>query len=266
MGGPSQPLGAPRAMISPLLAAMTVFCADPAAATGFLNEAVTVDGTEHRYVLYVPRDYAADRAWPLVVFLHGAGERGADGLKQSDVGIGRAIRLNPERFPCLVLMPQCPEEHFWDSMIPAIEAMMEKAKAAYTVDVKRVTLTGLSMGGYGAWIWGPVKKDVFAAFMPICGGGSFADIRRFCPKAGEDVFPSMEERGKLLADRPVWAFHGKDDDVVPPFRTRQMVRAVEKAGGKPRLTEYPGTGHNSWDQAYGDPEAVAWLLAQKLPD
>jgi predicted peptidase len=147
-----------------------------------------------------------------------------------------------------------------------MEAMMEKARTAYTVDAKRVTLTGLSMGGYATWIWGPVRKDVFAAFMPVCGGGSFADIRRFCPKAGEDVFPSIEERGKLLADRPVWAFHGKDDDVVPPFRTRQMVRAVEKAGGKPRLTEYPDTGHNSWDAAYGDPEAIAWLLAQKLPD
>ncbi len=236
-----------------------------APATGFLNQSVTVDGHEHRYALYVPREYDAAKAWPLVVFLHGAGERGADGLKQTEVGIGRTIRLNPDRFPCLVLMPQCPDNKFWDAMFPAMEAMMAQTKAGYTVDEKRVTLTGLSLGGYGTWLWGSMKTDTFAALMPVCGGGNPMDLKRLSPDMTPDSFGTMEERVARLATRPVWAFHGKADDVVPALRTRQMVRNVEKAGGAVKYTEYPGVGHNSWDNAYGDAEAVAWLLEQRLP-
>jgi len=232
-------------------------------ATGFINKTLAKDGGEVRYVLYVPRGYDAAQEWPLVVFLHGAGERGADGLIQSDVGIGHAIRNNPERFPCLVLMPQCPLEKFWDVMFADIEKMMEVTRKDYRIDPARITLTGLSMGGYGTWIWGPNKLDVFAALMPICGGGDPRDMKHLAPDSSVNRFGTVEDRVPKLATVPIWAFHGKKDDVVPPFRTQQMVKKVKEAGGDVKYTEFPEDGHNSWDSAYGDPETIAWLLSRR---
>ena len=230
---------------------------------GFIDKTLTKDGGDVRYVLYVPRGYDAAQEWPLVVFLHGAGERGADGLLQSDVGIGRAIRRNPERFPCLVLMPQCPLEKFWDVMFDDIEKMMEVTRKDYRIDPARITLTGLSMGGYGTWIWGPNKLDVFAALMPICGGGDARDMKHLAPDSSVDQFGTVEDRVPKLATVPIWAFHGKKDDVVPPFRTQQMVKKVREAGGDVKYTEFPEDGHNSWDSAYGDPDTISWLLSQR---
>jgi predicted peptidase len=117
-------------------------------------------------------------------------------------------------------------------------------RAAYTIDPKRIYLTGLSMGGFGTWGFAPSHIDTFAALMPICGGGSKKDA-------------------PALAKLPIWAFHGGDDETVPAEKSREMVEAVKAAGGKVKYTEYPGVGHNSWDAAYGDPEAIEWLLKQR---
>ncbi len=232
-------------------------------ATGFIDKTLTKDGATVRYVLYVPRGYDAAKEWPLVLFLHGAGERGSDGLIQSDVGIGHAIRKNPERFPCLVLMPQCPADKFWDVTFDNIEKMMEATRKDYRIDPARITMTGLSMGGYATWMWGPNKLDLFAALMPICGGGDPHDMKHLAPDADVDKFGTVEDRVPKLATVPIWAFHGKKDDVVPPFRTQQMVKLVRKAGGDVKYTEFPEDGHNSWDSAYGDSETIAWLLGQR---
>jgi len=233
-------------------------------ATGFLNKTLAKDGGNVKYVLYVPGEYDAAKEWPLVVFLHGAGERGSDGLIQSDVGIGHAIRNHPDRFPCLVLMPQCPADMFWDSEFDNIEKMMDATRKEYRVDAARISLTGLSMGGYGTWIWGPNRLDLFAALMPICGGGDGRDMKHLAPGGmGVEKFGTVEDRVPKLAAVPIWAFHGKKDNVVPPFRTQQMVKLVKKAGGDVKYTEFPEDGHNSWDSAYGDPEAIAWLLSQR---
>jgi predicted peptidase len=234
-------------------------------ATGFIDKTLAKDGAAAvSYVLYVPRGYDTAQEWPLVVFLHGAGERGADGMIQSDVGIGHAIRKNPERFPCLVLMPQCPLDKFWDVAFDDIEKMMEVTRKDYRVDPARVTLTGLSMGGYATWFWGPNKLDLFAALMPICGGGDPRnDMKHLAGDMSLERFGTMEERVAKLATVPIWAFHGKKDRTVPAFRSRQMVSKVTKAGGDVKYTEYPEDGHNSWDSAYGDAEAIAWLLAQR---
>lgn len=228
--------------------------AEPAA-TGFINRTMTVDGEQRQYVVFVPRDYDPAKPWPLVVFLHGMGERGADGYLQTEVGIGRAIRRNAERFPCLVAMPQCTADGWWvpdgskwqarfQDCSAHIDRCIEETMDAYTVDEDRVYLTGLSMGGFGTWLYGARNADRFAALMPICGGGRPEDAER-------------------LAQVPIRAFHGADDDTVPPERSREMAEAVKAAGGEAAYTEYPDTGHNSWDQAYGDADNIAWLLAQR---
>ncbi len=212
-------------------------------ATGFLNKSVIVRGKERPYVMYVPRDYRPDRAWPLIVFLHGRGERGDDGLKPSDVGLGRAIRRNPDRFPCLVVMPQCPDDVYWDKALDIVDAAWQAAVAEYSVDPARVYLTGISMGGFGTWIYGAAHVDQFAALVPVCGGGKAEDAAR-------------------LSEVPIWTFHGAKDIVVPPDESRRMVEAVEAAGGKIRYTEYPDLEHNCWDAAYSEPKLAKWLFKQ----
>jgi len=203
-----------------------------------------VGGASRTYVVYVPENYDPARRWPLVVFLHGMGERGDDGLIQSEVGIGTAIRRNEGRFPCIVVMPQCPDDRKWTDAFDHIDRAIAGVSKDYTIDPDRMLLTGLSMGGFGTWSYGAEHADRFAALMPICGGGNVEDA-------------------PALATLPIWAFHGGSDETVPPQRSREMVEAVEAAGGDIRYTEYPEAGHNSWDRAYGDPEAIAWLLAQK---
>lgn len=216
---------------------------DRGVATGFVNKTVTVGGATRRYVVYVPHDYSADKAWPLVLFLHGAGERGDDGLLQTEVGLGRAIRMNPDRFPCLVVMPQCPKDVWWHEVPEHMDAVLADALKDYHVDRARVYLTGLSMGGFGTWIYGAAHTDVFAALVPICGGGHPGDAAK-------------------LATLPIWAFHGAEDDVVPAAKSREMVEAVRQAHGTVQYTELPKISHNAWDSAYGDPRVFAWLLEQ----
>jgi len=233
--------------------------------TGFLDKTVLVDEKPVRYALYVPDQYTPDKSWPLIVFLHGAGERGDDNLLQTEVGIGSAIRRNRDWFPALVLMPQCPEDRFWDAALPAIEAALAQTRAAYHVDDRAITLTGLSLGGYATWIWGALKSDTFAALMPVCGGGDPAHLGKRVLKENRGRLGTMDDRVQKLAEVPIWAFHGADDDVVAPERTREMVERVRAAGGDIRYTEFPETGHNSWDAAYGNKGHIKWLLKQRRP-
>jgi predicted peptidase len=238
-----------------VLAARTATAA-PATETGFIDAIAHAGDMAMPYVVYVPRNYTPDQKWPVILFLHGAGERGDDGLKQTAVGIGGAIRLHPERFPCIVVMPQCPPNRAWgqgnrggnnpaaDTVTLALAAL-DAAVDKYHGDPDRLYLTGLSLGGYGTWEIGTRRPGKFAALMPICGGGRPAEAA-------------------VLKDLPIWAFHGDADMTVPIQRSRDMVEAIKAAGGTHvRLTEYPGVGHNSWDKAYNDPEAIAWLLSQK---
>lgn len=221
-----------------------------------------------KYALYVPPDYNSAESWPLILFLHGAGERGEDGLGQTRVGIGPAIRANPERFPCLVLMPQCPTGRFWpaepseitvkdavsqlprrlDSAASAglIRDALEQVKSQYNVDPDRIALTGLSMGGFGAFKFGADHIDEFSCVLAICGGGS----------------PTL---APALARRPLRVFHGANDPVVSPRRSIQLVEAIEAAGGDVAYTEYEGVFHDAWVRAYANPDNIAWLLNQKRP-
>ena len=232
-------------------------------ATGFLDKSVAVDGQTRHYALYVPENYSPEKAWPLVVFLHGSGERGNDNLKQTDEGIGHAIRLHRDRFPALVLMPQCPDGKFWDAAVPVIDAAMAQVQEEYKIDPKAITLTGLSLGGFATWIWGATRTDTFAALMPICGGGEPADVLGRLDEKQSATFGTMEERVKSLSTVPIWAFHGADDDVVPPARSREMVKRVKDAGGDVKYDELKNTLHNSWDATYDNEKAIEWLLKQR---
>jgi predicted peptidase len=212
--------------------------------TGFIQQTMQVRGQDRAYAVYVPREYDPSRKWPLVVFLHGAGERGDDGLQQTDVGIGRAIRRNADRFPCIVVMPQCPEGVWWDKALEDVGRAMELTLEAYAIDSSRVYLTGISMGGYATWLYGAKHAETFAALLPICGGGKV-------------------EHAPQLAQIPIWAFHGALDDVVLPEESRKMVKAVKEAGGSVQYTEYNDASHNSWDAAYENKKAIRWLLSQR---
>lgn len=215
-------------------------------APGFHDRVLPGDDAGSRWVLYVPPGYHDDRDWPLVVFLHGRGEEGTDGRKQAAVGLGAAIRRDPDRWPAVVAFPQKPaDRHAWVEYEPRILAALGAARSETRVDPDRITLTGVSMGGYGAWMLAPRHRDLFAAIAPICGGGD--------PEDAPD-----------LAGLPIWAFHGTADPVVPVEHTTRMVEAVRAVGGEPKLTLYDGVGHNAWDAAYAEPDLPGWLLAQRL--
>ncbi len=212
--------------------------------TGFLNKTMTVRGETRRYVVYVPHEYTPAKAWPLIVFLHGRGERGDDGLKQTDIGIGRALRRTPELLPAIVVMPQCPKTVYWDEALEDIEVAYQQTVAEYATDPSRHYLTGLSMGGFAAWLVGVEHPDRFAGMLVICGGGE-------------------PETVNVLKNVPTWVFHGDEDTTVPPERSREMVDALKRAKGKVWYTEYKGVGHFSWEPVFDDPKVLKWLLKQR---
>jgi predicted peptidase len=219
-----------------------------------------VDG-DLGYVVYVPRGYTRDRAWPALVFLHGRGECGRDGLKHLTQGIGPAVMGNTEEWPFVILMPQKPDPNRnWEEYDTEVMGMLAATKSEFRIDEDRVSLTGLSQGGHGTWVLGSRHAGTWAALVPICGyGGSRPSVE-----------PSEETARAIAAgigSLPVWAFHGEADEVVRAVETRTIVRALRANGSSVIETYYPGVGHNSWDKAYRDEKAegglAAWLLRQR---
>lgn len=243
-----------------ILSMSTAFAADPKDA----YEAKTftaADGFKLPYRIMAPAKIEPGKKYPLVIFLHGAGERGTDNAVQLVHGMSDfASAENREKYPAFVVAPQCPQELQWVAVPWAADShkMPEKPTAALAatldlvtslekelpVDSHRLYITGLSMGGYGTWDAIQRQPKRFAAAAPICGGGDPA-------------------YSKEIKDIPVWAFHGDKDDVVKAARSTQMIDALKAVGGKPKYTLYPGVGHNSWSATYANPEFYAWLFAQK---
>jgi predicted peptidase len=209
----------------------------------FEDKSIEINGAALKYQVCVPAGYDGSRPMALILFLHGSGEQGDDGAKQSSVGLGPAIKADPAAWaPFITVLPQKPKARDgW----PAHEALMlgvvEKTKKEYKIDEKRLYLTGLSMGGNGSWILAGKHPGMWAAVAPICGWGKPADA----PK---------------LKDLPVWAFHGDKDTAVPLKGSQDMIDAIKAAGGDPKLSVYPGVGHNSWDKAYREEKLGEWFL------
>lgn len=250
------------------IAAFVMLLLTPATVTGqvtesgFLDRTVIVEGTTYEYQVYVPRDYDARRDWPAILFLHGAGERGDDGLKQTDVGLGRAIRLNPNRWPAIAIFPQAPAGQAWrDGPADSAMAALDRTLAEFSIDESRVYLTGLSMGGNGTWNLGYQYPDRFAALVAVCGfvssTGRFGSI---VPESVADPHAAVAER---IAGLPVWIFHGGADTVVPVVESRKMAEALQLAGADVQYTEFEGVNHNSWDRAYALESLPQWLFQQR---
>jgi predicted peptidase len=241
----------------------------PAAAqrveTGFLDRTVAVGGQSYRYQVYVPADYPAKAAWPVILFLHGSGERGDDGLLQTTVGLGPAIRRNAKRFPALVVFPQMPADSQWvgtpaEVALAALNRTLDELHA----DRDRVYLTGLSMGGHGAWYLAYRHPELFAAVAPICGW--ILDNPGFkgsVPVVPADSGDPMQALARRLAHTPIWIFHGEMDHTVPVAASREPAAALKAANPDVRYTEFLGLEHNSWDATYASDEFVHWLFAQR---
>lgn len=218
-------------------------------------------GTKLLYRQLAPKNYDAKQRYPLVIFLHGAGERGDDNRIQLKHGMANYAADDLQaKFPAFVIAPQCPANQKWVDVDWSGEKHNQPAKASpsmhatrelidalqkeISIDPDRIYITGLSMGGYGTWDALQRYPELFAAGAPICGGGD----------------PSLAERIKHM---PIWVFHGEQDTVVKPIRSRSMVAALEAAGAKPKYTEYPQVGHDSWTATYANPEFHTWLFSQK---
>ncbi|MCK9525691.1 MAG: dienelactone hydrolase family protein [Limnochordia bacterium] len=202
------------------------------------------------YLLYLPQGFEEREAtrWPLVVFLHGAGERGEDLLLVPRHGLIRDVQEGRE-FPFIILAPQCPVDWTWDRSLDALDYLLEEIIAAYPIDTERVYLTGLSMGGYGTWHWACHQPQAFAALVPICGGAM--------PLMG---FPARVE---AIRHVPTWVFHGDDDQVVPRQESDKLVAVLQGLQAPIRYTKYAGVGHNAWSRAYAETELFPWLLEQR---
>ncbi len=222
--------------------------AGPVQIKGFLERTYKdADGNEAKYVLFVPYSYSnkAKKPYPLILFLHGSGQTGTDGRKQATGGLGLVVKNSEINFPFFVLFPQSQNRTWQADSEDAKRAMdiLAEVEKEYKIDSKRIYLTGLSMGGFGTWSLAIAHPDKWAAIVPICGRGDTS-------------------KAEVIKNLPCWCFHGSDDHTVPVEGSREMIAAITKAGGKPKYTEYPGVGHNSWDRAYGTPELFRWLLTQ----
>ncbi len=201
------------------------------------------------YLLFLPKGYEAKGAkrWPLMLFLHGAGERGSDLRKVAVHGPPKLVKDRAD-FPFIVVSPQCPTNQVWSD--ETLLALLDQVIAKHKVDVGRVYLTGLSMGGYGTWSLGVKHPERFAAIAPICGGG-------------ETINVLLSSRAKLpaLKSLGIWAFHGAKDSVVKLEESERMVVALRKAGVKEvELTVYPEAQHDSWTETYANEKLYEWFL------
>ncbi|HBE70777.1 MAG TPA: phospholipase [Planctomycetaceae bacterium] len=214
------------------------------------------------YRLLKPQDFKPNNKYPLVVFLHGAGERGADNTAQLKHGVSNfcSTKMRTEN-PCYVLAPQCPKDQSWADIDWTKTAVTQPEKASKSlrlvmtlidemlesasVDRRRVYLTGLSMGGFGTWDALARRPGFFAAAIPVCGGGDLATA----PK---------------IANVPIWCFHGAKDRVVTVELSRKMIEAIKQSGGEPKYIEYPDAGHDSWTATYSSDEVLQWMFAQRL--
>ncbi|MEN6405628.1 MAG: prolyl oligopeptidase family serine peptidase [Thermoguttaceae bacterium] len=256
-----------RFLLSSLLMAMvlpqTARSADDWQSAYAIKTFTDAEGRTLPYRLLSPERVEPGKTYPLVLFLHGAGERGEDNAAQLKHGVAAFAQSDfRRRHPCFVLVPQCPKKRRWvevdwkltqhtmpvEPSVPLTLAfeLFDETVQTLPVDQSRLYIVGISMGGYGTWDAVQRRPDFFAAALPLCGGGDLA----CAPK---------------LQKLPIWAFHGDADRTVPVVRTTAMAEAIQKAGGQPKTTIYPGVGHDCWTRTFANPAVLEWLFAQKKP-
>jgi predicted peptidase len=239
-----------RSLLFAFLLPMTLMATMPEKyeklATGKFEAAVfELKDSKLNYRIRIP-EQAKSQKLPFVVFLHGAGERGDDNQRQ--------LKHNPftlapqgtfENNPCIAIAPQCPQDQWWSgNNLKLVLELIDEISDQLPIDEDRIYITGLSMGGMGTWALLEMEPELFAAAIPICGGGN----------------PQAAKKFKKV---PIWAFHGGADPTVPPEKSREMVAALKNEGSEIKYTEYPGVEHNSWTQTYKNPEVWEWLFTRK---
>ncbi|WP_336515844.1 prolyl oligopeptidase family serine peptidase [Pollutibacter soli] len=248
------------------------FLQSNAQVSSLFEEQLFIEGDDTlRCRILTPQNFSTTKKFPLVVFLHGAGERGTDNEKQLTWGADLFLdSVNRAKYPAIVVFPQCPENEAWSSVKrgqikdtlggfefdtaaaqPKTAALVirfiDSLVAKPGVDQNRVYLGGLSMGGFGTFEFLWRRPDLFAAAFPICGGGVPAKVHSYAKKL------------------PIWIFHGDADPIVPVTQSRRMVRALQKTTAEIKYTEYPGVQHESWKNAFAEPGLMEWIFSKKKP-
>ena len=232
----------------------------------FVEQSLELAGKTHRYQVFVPASAGRGaRKAPVILFLHGSGERGDDNQAQVKVGIGDYVRQHMDEFPAIVVFPQAPADGEWNDVADVTFAQLDAATREFGGDTGRTYLTGLSMGGFGTWDYALREPDRFAALVPVCGGLVAPGRPSMTVAAVAQTDDPYAAAAHALKDVPAWIFHGAKDDVVPPEYSRRMHAALQAEGAKDaRYTEFPDANHNSWDPAYlHTPELWAWLFEQR---
>ena len=251
---------------------LSLLAAAPRIETGFLDRKVTLGSVGYRYQVYVPVDYTRGKLHPVILFLHGVGEAGEDGLFQTQVGLGPAIRQTRERFPFIVVFPQARHNQFWVGEMAALALKtLDRTVEEFNGDPRRLYVTGISLGGHGTWCVTARAPGKFAAIVPISG---FVNVKRPDLPAEREAFVLKDipfanssdpyaAVASQISKVPAWIFHGGADTVVPPDESRRMFQTLKASGFDVKYTEYDGVGHNSWDRAYAEPDLVPWLLSHR---
>jgi hypothetical protein len=201
-------------------------------------------GDTMRYQFMKPLDYDPQTKYPLVVCLHHGGTHGNDNVSQLGADPAPYLSSNRKKYPAFFLMPQCPQGLGWGNIDSSIFSIIDLLEDEFSIDTTRRYVMGISGGGYGSWHFIAARPEMFAAAIPICGGGDL-------------------NLASKIVDIPVWAFHGEEDNLVPVRLSRDMIDAMRKAGGNPKYTEFPDAGHNIWGQVAGTPGLLDWLFAQR---
>jgi amino acid adenylation domain-containing protein len=221
----------------------------------FVDRKVSLEHGEYHYRVYVPANYTADKKWPLIFFFHGEGEGGKDGISQTQMGLGAAIRRHPAQYPCLVLMPQCLEKRSWGD--PEMEmqafAALQQTVDEFNVDEERIYLNGISSGGNASWYFGAKYPGKFAAIVPMGGASPL-------PGLSDEQYAAI---AASIKQTPIWLFHGQADPIIDVAETRKLVEILRSVKANIRYTEYEGVGHGAWELAYEEPDLIPWLLSQR---
>ncbi len=234
----------------------------------FLERSVTLGEHRYRYRVWLPAHYTKLHHWPVILFLHGSGERGDDNVRPLSNGLAPALQRFGDRYRAVVVFPQCRDGQEWygEMELQALAAL-EQTIREFHGDRRRIYVTGISMGGSGTWYMARHRR-LFAAAVPICGEVARDPADPFPIEPPPDIArivgaPDPYITLAALISAPAWVFHGTIDDQVPVTQSRRMVAALRRMGKRVHYTEYPGVGHDSWDLVYADPDLPRWLFQQR---